>query len=62
MTDRIKERLQNKGVEFTRRTAEAAAKEVGLRLSDDFFSRKPYENRRAAEEVAPEPTPRAAGD
>ena len=62
MTDRIQERLQNQGVEFTRRTAEAALKEAGFRLSDDFFSRRPSENRRATEEAAPERTPRVAGD
>ena len=62
MTDRVKERLRNHTVEFAHRTADAALKRAGVRLSDDFFSRKPSEKRRATEEAAPEPTPRVAGD
>jgi hypothetical protein len=40
MTDRIRERLKNRGERFTRETAEAQLKSIGLTLSADWSPRR----------------------
>lgn len=41
MTDRIREQLRNRGGRYTRETAEAQLKRIGLTLSADWNPKRP---------------------
>ena len=41
MRSRIREQLKNRGGRYTRETAEAQLKRIGLTLSPDFFPKRP---------------------
>lgn len=54
MTDRIREQLKNRGDRYTRETAEAQLKRIGLTLGADFYPKRPE----AATPSVPAPHPR----
>jgi hypothetical protein len=60
MKDPIREQLKNRGDRYTRETADAQLKRIGLTLGADFYPKRPAT---ADTHVAPAPQPRrrAAG-
>lgn len=59
MTDRIRERLKNQGVKFTRETAELQLKRAGVTLSSDWSRHQPAKSS-SHNTSTPEPIRRAA--
>ena len=60
MKDRIREQLKNRGDRYTRETADAQLKRIGLTLGADFYPKRPA-TAETREAPAPQPRRRAAG-
>jgi hypothetical protein len=61
MTDSIREQLKNRGDRYTRETADAQLKRIGLTLGDDFYPRRPATAAETHEAPTPQRRRRTAG-